>query len=66
MGTIVSSKQEKIQIILKVTLLAILVDFSKTNFSIALKHVHDLKLSYENPKYLAHSSKYKTFAHQVV
>jgi hypothetical protein len=35
MRTIVSSKQEKIQIILKVTLLAILVDFSKT---IALWH----------------------------
>jgi hypothetical protein len=66
MGTIVSSKQEKIQIILKITLLAILVGFSKRYFSIAIKHVHDLKLSYENPKYLAHSSRYKTFAHQVV
>jgi hypothetical protein len=66
MGTIVSSKQEKIQIILKITLLAILVDFSKNDFSIALNHVHDLKLSYENLKYLSHSSRYKTFAHQVV
>jgi hypothetical protein len=53
MGTIVSSKQEKIQIFFE-------------NYSIASEHVHDLKLSYENPKYLAHSSRYKTFAHQVV
>jgi hypothetical protein len=52
-------------------------NFSKTNstlvftnillsksYSRSLKHVHDLKPSYENPRYLAHSSKHKTLAHQ--
>jgi hypothetical protein len=66
MGTIVSSKQEKIQIILKNHTPSNSSRFFKSDFSIALKHVHDLKLSYENPKYLAHSTRYKTFAHQVV
>jgi hypothetical protein len=57
METIVSSRQEKIQFFL---------ENRSPNSSIAIKHVHDLKLSYENPIYLAHSSRHKTFAHQVV
>jgi hypothetical protein len=34
------------------------------SYSRSLKHVHDLKPSYENPRYLAHSSKHKTLVHQ--
>jgi hypothetical protein len=36
------------------------------SYSRSLKNVHDLKPSYENPRFLAHSSKHKTLAHQEV
>jgi hypothetical protein len=38
--------------------------FLSKSYSRSLNHVRDLKPSYENPRYLAHSSKHKTLVHQ--
>jgi hypothetical protein len=65
MRTIVQVLYQKDPSILKTNpsqVLAILL--LSMSYTRSLKHVHDLKPSYENPRYLAHSSKHKTLVHQ--
>jgi hypothetical protein len=65
MRTIVQVLYQKDPSILKTNssqVLAILL--LSMSYTSSLKHVHDLKPSYENPRYLANSSKHKTLVHQ--